>query len=156
MTGKPYASPLTRTREFVQAVRGLVRGESVEQPEAEYFPITAGLPAVPCPPIRIGIGVLRPKMARLAGEIADEAVMWMCPPDYLHDVLVPAVKDGLAGSTCPPRTTRTRCGTRDTPSPAARTTYRRSRTPASSCTAHHVTSTTGSPGSPQPASMKWC
>ncbi|MER5547005.1 LLM class flavin-dependent oxidoreductase [Streptomyces sp. NPDC002589] len=105
VTGKSYASPLTATREFVQAVRGLVRGESVEQPEAEYFPITAGLPAVPCPPIRIGIGVLRPKMARLAGEIADEAVMWMCPPDYLRDVLVPAVKDGAKDRGRPPRIT---------------------------------------------------
>jgi len=35
-------------------------------------------------------------MLELAGEIADGAVLWLCSPDYVRDVAVPAVGRGRA------------------------------------------------------------
>ena len=36
----------------------------------------------------------RPKMLRLAGEIADGVMLWLCNPDYIRDVVVPEVASG--------------------------------------------------------------
>ncbi|MFE3460992.1 LLM class flavin-dependent oxidoreductase [Nocardiopsis aegyptia] len=93
--GSAYASPLTATREYVTIVKGLVDGDVVHH-EGEYFFCENGLPPVPGPPVQVGIGVLRPGMARLAGEIADVAITWLTPASYLRDTIVPAVREGAA------------------------------------------------------------
>jgi alkanesulfonate monooxygenase SsuD/methylene tetrahydromethanopterin reductase-like flavin-dependent oxidoreductase (luciferase family) len=33
-------------------------------------------------------------MLRLAGEIGDGVLLWLCNPDYIRDVVVPAVREG--------------------------------------------------------------
>jgi alkanesulfonate monooxygenase SsuD/methylene tetrahydromethanopterin reductase-like flavin-dependent oxidoreductase (luciferase family) len=33
-------------------------------------------------------------MLRLAGEIADGVMLWLCAPDYVRDVVIPAVTEG--------------------------------------------------------------
>jgi hypothetical protein len=33
-------------------------------------------------------------MCELAGEIADGAILWLCPPAYVRDVAVPAIERG--------------------------------------------------------------
>ena len=33
-------------------------------------------------------------MLRLAGEIGDGVMLWLCNPDYVRDVVVPAVSGG--------------------------------------------------------------
>ena len=33
-------------------------------------------------------------MLRLAGEIADGVILWLCNPDYIRDVVVPTVREG--------------------------------------------------------------
>ena len=40
-------------------------------------------------------------MCELAGEIADGAILWLCPPDYVRDVARPAIERGRlrAGKT---------------------------------------------------------
>ncbi|MFG2818466.1 LLM class flavin-dependent oxidoreductase [Kitasatospora sp. NPDC048365] len=95
--GRPYRSPLTAVREYVTTVRALVNGEFVES-EGAYYPTTARMVPIRSADVRIGLGVLRPRMAELAGEIADDAVAWLCPPDHLRDVLVPAVRKGSAAA----------------------------------------------------------
>ncbi|WP_394621492.1 LLM class flavin-dependent oxidoreductase [Lentzea sp. JNUCC 0626] len=87
LLGSGYRSPLTATREYLTAVRSLVDGES--------------LPPMPHPRVDLGLGVLRPAMARLAGEIADVAITWLCPPDYLRDVLVPEIRASAAAAGRP-------------------------------------------------------
>jgi alkanesulfonate monooxygenase SsuD/methylene tetrahydromethanopterin reductase-like flavin-dependent oxidoreductase (luciferase family) len=37
---------------------------------------------------------LSPGMLRLAGEIADGVVLWLCNPNYIRDVVVPTVREG--------------------------------------------------------------
>ncbi|MHB8659720.1 MAG: LLM class flavin-dependent oxidoreductase [Solirubrobacteraceae bacterium] len=40
------------------------------------------------------IAALSPAMLRLAGEIADGVVLWLCTPAYIRDVVVPEVTVG--------------------------------------------------------------
>ncbi|WP_461000346.1 LLM class flavin-dependent oxidoreductase [Streptomonospora sediminis] len=91
--GAPYRSPLTATREYLGAVRGLLAGETVDQ-RGEYHSCHGQLPPALTPEIRTGLGVLRPGMARVAGELADVAITWLAPPAYIRDTLVPALQAG--------------------------------------------------------------
>ncbi|MEU1849551.1 LLM class flavin-dependent oxidoreductase [Streptomyces sp. NPDC019990] len=100
MCGTPYRSPLTASREYLTAVRGLLDGESVEQ-DGTYFTCHGELLPVPRPPIEVGLGVLRPGMARLAGEVADTAITWLTPAAYLRDTVVPALREGAEAAGRP-------------------------------------------------------
>jgi hypothetical protein len=42
-------------------------------------------------------------MARAAGAAADVAITWMTPPEYVRDVLAPALAQGAADRPKPPR-----------------------------------------------------
>jgi alkanesulfonate monooxygenase SsuD/methylene tetrahydromethanopterin reductase-like flavin-dependent oxidoreductase (luciferase family) len=46
------------------------------------------------PDVPIYLAGLSPGMLRLAGEIADGVVLWLCNPDYVRDVVVPTVTEG--------------------------------------------------------------
>ena len=51
--------------------------------------------------MRINIAALSPGMLRLAGEIGDGVMLWLCNPNYIRDVVVPEVTTGRerAGKT---------------------------------------------------------
>ncbi len=95
LLGAPYASPLTATREYLTIVGDLIRGRDVDV-AGEYYSCRGRLPHIPTPAVELGLGVLRPGMARLAGEIADVAITWLTPAPYLADTLIPAIRDGAA------------------------------------------------------------
>ncbi|WP_235558181.1 LLM class flavin-dependent oxidoreductase [Sphaerimonospora mesophila] len=100
MLGRPYRSQLTAVREYVQIVRGLLDGDTVDV-SGEYFCFQGGLYDFPAPRVDVGLGVLRPGMARLAGEVADVAITWLTPASYLRDVIVPALREGAAAAGRP-------------------------------------------------------
>ncbi|MFC7892601.1 LLM class flavin-dependent oxidoreductase [Streptomyces sp. NPDC057381] len=102
LLGAPYASPLTAAREYLTIVRGLLGGETVDV-DGEYFSCHAAMVPAVAPRVDLGLGVLRPGMARLAGEAADVAVTWLTPPSYLRDTVRPAMKEGAdkAGRAVP-------------------------------------------------------
>jgi alkanesulfonate monooxygenase SsuD/methylene tetrahydromethanopterin reductase-like flavin-dependent oxidoreductase (luciferase family) len=80
-------------REYVQIVRAILRGE--DPPAGEKWRTQfrlAGLDARP--ELRIFIAALSPAMLRLAGEIGDGVMLWLCNPNYVQAVVVPAVRDG--------------------------------------------------------------
>ncbi len=98
LTGTPWTSPLTSTREFVAALRGLLVGGRVDV-RGDRITTVIDSPAPDVSErVEIGLGVLRPAMARLAGEIADGVVTWLATPDYLAETLVPALDEGAAAS----------------------------------------------------------
>ncbi|MDX2518776.1 LLM class flavin-dependent oxidoreductase [Streptomyces stelliscabiei] len=97
LLGEAYRSPLTAAREYLSIVRGLLAGESVDI-RGEYFSCRAEMPRYPVPGVEIGLGVLRPGMARLAGEVADVAVTWLTPAHYLRDTVLPAMREGAANA----------------------------------------------------------
>jgi alkanesulfonate monooxygenase SsuD/methylene tetrahydromethanopterin reductase-like flavin-dependent oxidoreductase (luciferase family) len=48
----------------------------------------------PRPELPIYVAALSPNMLKLAGEIGDGVMLWLCAPDYIRDVVVPAVREG--------------------------------------------------------------
>lgn len=100
LLGSRYRSPLTAAREYLTAVRSLLSGDPVHL-DGEYAKVSAALPPIPHPRVDLGLGVLRPGMARLAGEIADVAITWLCPPGYLRDVLVPEIRAAARAANRP-------------------------------------------------------
>ena len=46
------------------------------------------------PDLPIYLAGLSPGMLRLAGEIADGVILWLCNPNYIRDVVVPTVREG--------------------------------------------------------------
>ncbi|WP_251056488.1 LLM class flavin-dependent oxidoreductase [Streptomyces sp. ISL-43] len=93
LRGSGYASPLGAVREYATIVRNLLAGTVVELP-GEYYSMGGALPPMNTPPVELGLGVLRPRMAELAGELADVAITWLTPPNYLAEVIVPALGRG--------------------------------------------------------------
>ncbi|MFF7994250.1 LLM class flavin-dependent oxidoreductase [Kitasatospora xanthocidica] len=100
MMGAPYRSQLGAVREYVTIMRDLLeKGEADHV--GEYFTCRSPFALVPRPPVEIGLGVLRPRMARLAGEIADVAITWLTPAQYVRDTVVPALREGAAAAGRP-------------------------------------------------------
>ena len=74
-------------REYVAVLRGALAGSAAFEGKHYRAHWTLALPTrPPAPPIYLA--TLGPKMCELAGEIADGAILWLCPPDYVRDVAV--------------------------------------------------------------------
>ena len=86
--------PLAEMREYVAIVRAILHGE--DPPPGEKFRtafhLTGWEPQRPDMPVYLA--GLSPGMLRLAGEIADGVVLWLCNPNYIRDVVVPTVREG--------------------------------------------------------------
>ncbi|MCK2239003.1 MULTISPECIES: LLM class flavin-dependent oxidoreductase [unclassified Crossiella] len=102
LRGRPYGSPLTAARDQLTILRGLLDGKPVHH-DGRYDTMRGGLPEFEHPPVSLGLGVLRPGMARVAGELADAAITWLTPPSYLGEVLLPELRAaaGAAGRAAP-------------------------------------------------------
>ena len=93
--GQTIDKPLAEIREYVAIVRAIWRGE--DPPPGEKFRTAFHLSGwEPRPDIPIYLAGLSPGMLRLAGEIADGLVLWLCNPNYIRDVVVPTVREGRA------------------------------------------------------------
>jgi probable F420-dependent oxidoreductase len=85
--------PVAQMREYAGILRAIFKGEA--PPEGECFNTRfqfMGYAARPDLPIYIA--ALSPNMLRLAGELGDGVMLWLCNPDYIRDVVVPAVREG--------------------------------------------------------------
>jgi alkanesulfonate monooxygenase SsuD/methylene tetrahydromethanopterin reductase-like flavin-dependent oxidoreductase (luciferase family) len=91
LLGRRYGSQLTAVREFATLVRAFLDGEPVAQ-DGDYFSFHGDLTPTPAPRVDLGLGVLRPAMARVAGEVADVAITWLTPASYLRNQIVPALR----------------------------------------------------------------
>ena len=93
--GQSIDKPLAEIREYVAIVRAIWRGE--DPPPGEKFRTAFHLSGwEPRPDIPVYLAGLSPGMLRLAGEIADGVVLWLCNPNYIRDVVVPTVQEGRA------------------------------------------------------------
>ncbi|MBK3566675.1 MULTISPECIES: LLM class flavin-dependent oxidoreductase [unclassified Streptomyces] len=97
LLGAPYRSQLTAVREYMTVVRGLLSGDPVDF-DGEYYTCHAGMGPAMSPPVHLGLGVLRPGMARLAGEVADVAITWLTPAAYVDGVVRPALREGASAA----------------------------------------------------------
>jgi F420-dependent oxidoreductase-like protein len=93
--GLNYDHPARHVREYLTALRPLLRGE---QTEARGDSVTAvGTVEVPgALPPSVLVSALGPVMLRIAGELADGTVTVWAGPDVIGDRIVPAVRDSAA------------------------------------------------------------
>jgi F420-dependent oxidoreductase-like protein len=91
--GQTIDRPAAEMREYLSIVRAILRGE--ETPAGEKWRTGFRLMGIePRPQVPIYIAALSPAMLRLAGEIADGVVLWLCNPNYIADVVVPELTSG--------------------------------------------------------------
>jgi alkanesulfonate monooxygenase SsuD/methylene tetrahydromethanopterin reductase-like flavin-dependent oxidoreductase (luciferase family) len=98
--GQTIDRPVREMREYAGVVRAILRGE--DPPSSEKWPSGFHLVGVdPRPQLPIYVAALSPAMLRLAGEIADGVILWLCCPSYVRDVVIPEVTAGRerAGNT---------------------------------------------------------
>lgn len=100
--GFDFSRPLAQLREYLQILRPLLQQGAVDFAGAFYTARNASLPAPPGTPVPIS--ALRAPAFELAGELADGALSWLCPPAYLQRVAPPALAAGAAraGRPAPP------------------------------------------------------
>jgi F420-dependent oxidoreductase-like protein len=93
MLGLRVVEPLHAMREYVAVLRGAL-GDGADFSGRHYRARWAmAVPRRPPPP-PIYLAALSTKMLELAGEIADGAILWLCPPEYVRAVAVPAIARG--------------------------------------------------------------
>ena len=99
--GLPMEAPLANLREYVGVLRAALWDGQVDH-EGRFFTAKAKLNSAPRVPLLVS--ALGEGAFRLAGEIADGAISWNCPPRYLLDVARPALQQGAksAGRPVPP------------------------------------------------------
>jgi len=91
--GQTIDSPVDEMGEYVAIVRAILRGE--DPPPGEKWRTGFHLAGLePRPDVRIYIAALSPAMLRLAGEIGDGVLLWLCVPEYIRDVVIPEVHAG--------------------------------------------------------------
>jgi alkanesulfonate monooxygenase SsuD/methylene tetrahydromethanopterin reductase-like flavin-dependent oxidoreductase (luciferase family) len=98
--GQSIERPVHEMREYASIVRAILRGE--DPPQGEKWRTGFRLIGLdPSPRLPIYIAALSPAMLRLAGEIADGVLLWLCSPKYIEDVVVPELRAGRerAGKT---------------------------------------------------------
>jgi alkanesulfonate monooxygenase SsuD/methylene tetrahydromethanopterin reductase-like flavin-dependent oxidoreductase (luciferase family) len=98
--GQTIDRPVHEMREYAMIVRAILRGE--DPPAGEKWRTGFRLVGLdPRPRLPIYIAALSPAMLRLAGEVADGVLLWLCCPDYIRDVVIPEVTKGRerAGKT---------------------------------------------------------
>lgn len=91
--GQRIDRPVSEMREYLQIVRAILRGE--DPPAGGKWSTGFRLAGLePRPGVPIYIAALSPGMLRLAGELADGVLLWLCNPNYIRDVVVPEVRQG--------------------------------------------------------------
>jgi alkanesulfonate monooxygenase SsuD/methylene tetrahydromethanopterin reductase-like flavin-dependent oxidoreductase (luciferase family) len=91
--GQKIEHPVAEMREYAGIVRAILRGE--DPPRGEKWQTGFHLLGLdPRPELPIYLAGLSPGMLRLAGEVADGVILWLCNPRYIRDVVIPAVSAG--------------------------------------------------------------
>jgi F420-dependent oxidoreductase-like protein len=93
--GAKIDKPVTQMREYLAAVRAILRGE--EPPDSERFPTKFTFMGYSArAELPLYVAALSPNMIRLAARYADGVMLWLCSPAYIAETVVPAVRDALA------------------------------------------------------------
>ncbi len=91
MFGMDFGAPLTNLKEYLRVIKPLLQEGSVEF-EGQQYRARATLPSPVDVPVMAS--ALRSASFELCGAEADGAISWVCPPQYLRDVALPAIAAG--------------------------------------------------------------
>ena len=81
--GQTIDRPVAEMREYAAIVRAILRGEDPPRGREVADRLPPRRASTPRPQLPIYIAALSPAMLRLAGEIADGVVLWLCNPRYI-------------------------------------------------------------------------
>jgi F420-dependent oxidoreductase-like protein len=91
MYGIPFERPLRHLRAYLDVLQGMLHQGAVAR-DQEPYRVHARLAAPVAVPVYAS--ALQEKSFELCGEAADGAITWMCPPAYVRDVAIPALRRG--------------------------------------------------------------
>lgn len=92
--GARIDKPVAQMREYVAAVRAILRGET--PPDSERFPTKfAFMGYAARAELPIYVAALSPGMIRLAAEVADGVMLWLCSPAYIRETVIPSLREGF-------------------------------------------------------------
>jgi len=99
--GFSMVKPLEHLREYVEIVRAALWEGSIDH-QGQFFTVKASLSRTAHVPILIS--ALREGAFRLAGQISDGSLSWLCPVPYLLKTALPAQQQSAksSGRTTPP------------------------------------------------------
>ncbi|MBA2765243.1 MAG: LLM class flavin-dependent oxidoreductase [Thermoleophilaceae bacterium] len=93
--GQTIDKPLAEMREYLVTTRAILAGEP--PPPGEKWPTRFALAGLaPAPELPIYLAALSPGMLKLAGELADGVILWLCNSDYVRDHVIPNLAEGRA------------------------------------------------------------
>lgn len=94
--GMELTRPIASVREYVEAIRSILHGRAYSG--EIYRTAFQFLSYSPRQDLPIYLSCLAPQMCKLTGEVADGAVLWMCAPRYIADVVLPKLEEGRAAA----------------------------------------------------------
>ncbi|ABW12666.1 luciferase family protein [Parafrankia sp. EAN1pec] len=87
--GLSYTRPGLNTEEYLRILMPLLRGEGVDFEGKEWSAhVPAGM-VRPAHPVPVLLAALSPRMLRIAGELADGAILWMAPIQAIENHVAP-------------------------------------------------------------------
>lgn len=95
MTGEygiPYTAPASHTREYLEVLQPLLRGEHVRH-SGRFYTVDTRL-AVSAKPPSVLVAALGPRMLEIARELSDGTIAVWSRPDAVADHIVPGIGDG--------------------------------------------------------------
>src|SRR5438034_10072159 len=98
MYGLSMSSPLAYLREYVEVMRQVLWEGRVDH-QGKFFRVNTSFPRTARIPLLVS--ALGEKAFRLAGEIADGAISWVCPVPYLLAKALPALRAGAQAHNRP-------------------------------------------------------
>jgi F420-dependent oxidoreductase-like protein len=89
--GIPFERPLRHLRAYLDVLKRMLHEGAAER-DQEPYRVHARLAA----PVDVPVyaSALQERSFELCGEVADGAITWMCPPAYVRDVAIPAMRRG--------------------------------------------------------------
>jgi len=100
MWGLQLESPVDAMREYLTIVRASLADGACSF-DGKFFTARWAYSAPHRAEMPVMISALNPRMLELAGELADGVVLYMCPPSYIREKVVPAVTAGREKSGKP-------------------------------------------------------
>jgi 5,10-methylenetetrahydromethanopterin reductase len=91
MLGYSYAKPASHTREYLEVLMPLLRGETVQHDGAEFHVHGVAVTVPGAEPVPVLVAALGPAMLKLTGELADGTVTWMVGPRTMERHIVPTL-----------------------------------------------------------------
>lgn len=93
--GLTFDKPLGRMREYATIVRRLLDDGTVHFEGEHYTARFSFLGYRPRAGMSLIFAALAPGMLRLAAELADGVVLWMCSPRYIRETIRPTIDEAL-------------------------------------------------------------